>query len=251
MSKDSIETLKRTYKDRIADKSTGNNTSMIIFNEDLLSDYCFARLFRRVRESSHSLKSFQFLLHFDRSSKIFDYNSLHKEMNKIFGEYFRIVRYFSGKKNVRILSFEPKKKFTHWKLWWISIYIASCMLRLTDLTFEKEWKRYFEQNKRKKSVGSWRELIYIFHRYVYSTNKGYELNQDIANLALQARGKKGGEDEVKERVNYYVTVLYTVFGKKFAVTKPMIAYLARWELQYQYQTESFKRIKHIKELADG
>lgn len=245
MSKELVEELKQRYGDRIAQKTDKGTTNLIIHNSLALSDYCFARLFRKIRENSHTLKSFHYVLYFDRSSKIFDHNSLHKELNKLFGEYFRVVRYFSGKKNVRILSFEPKKNFTHWKLWWMAVYLASCMLRLTDSTFQTDWTKYFDKNGRKKRVNNWEDLIYSFHRYVYSTGKGYELNDNLAGKAVIARGKKGGEEILKELSASYVTTLYTVFGKKFTVTKPMISYLANWKEQYQYQTAVFNAIKHL------
>lgn len=250
MSKELVEVLKRKYGDKIAQKTSDGTSNIIIHNSTMHSDYCFARLFRQIREISHTFESFHYVLYFDRSSKIFDHNSLHQELNKLFGQYFRVVRYFSGKKNVRILSFESKKKFTHWKLWWMAVYLASCMLRLTDGNFENDWKKYFDGNGRKKRIDNWEDLIYLFHRYVYSTNKGYELNDNLAKKALVARGKRGGEDVLKELSANYLTVLYEVFGKDFVVTKPMVSYLANWDTTYKYQTAVFNAIKHLKEFGN-
>jgi hypothetical protein len=250
MSKEVVEILKRNHKDSIIKKSNKAETGVIIYNDTAFSDYCFARMFRKIREHHHTFKTFYYLLYFNRNSDLFDYNALHKELNKLFGQYFKIIRYFSGKKNVRILSFEVKKKVPHWKLWWYMIYIASCMLRLTDQTFENDWKKYFKKSGRKKPINNWKDLIYLFHRYIYAYTPYYELNDELVSLGRYLRTGSDKDNELKKAVQDYLITLHEVFGKQFTITKPMISYIASCSVQHQYQSRVYDAIKHVKELAN-
>jgi len=251
MAKRSINEVKERYKRRIQEKADGAHTKMLIFNGRLFTDYCFARMFRRVREHSHKFESFQFILYFDRKLNLFDYDSLHKELKKLFADYFHIIRYFSGKRKVRLISFDAKKKITPWQLWWFAIYLASCMLRLTDKVFERRWKEYFAESGRKNPICTWNELIYLFHRHVYSPNVGYEINEKMARVGLRARGDHEGEIELKALVEDFLSKIQVVFGDGKKITKEMIEYINKKNLNQKYQTAVFDIVSTLANWKEG
>ena len=163
--KKNSEDLKNKYKDNLKklalaeqEMATLRDTYVPYFKEnELFLCRCYSDLFARLRHN-RSWNNVFYSLYFDRSKNWFDYDKLFKELNSLFGTHYKILRYLSGYRKARLVSFESKEKFPGWTIEWGALYQLFCLLRIINVTNYGNWKKYHAKNP----LDNWQDVIFIF-----------------------------------------------------------------------------------------
>lgn len=250
LNKETITHIKKNYSKSLKRMSTmwvDRRMQIPYFSDNqAYSINCFETLFRY--KLGPILKDAQFTLKYYNDKNWFDYRSLFKEFNNIYSTYFRIVRYKSGFKNIRIIDFEFTKEITpelidsHWIR--AGIYIGFTMLRLINANYEDYWKDYFAEYPEKMPIKTWTDLIYTYYEYIHheandDEDDEYDLNTDLEEIKYESSDlffKKA----IREN---YLNILKAAYGSGIIYTK--INYKDYGLIMGGTQTKLFRYIKKI------
>lgn len=218
MSKNDVDFIKKNKRDRIG--SVSENTYGVSFGhkEHLKADVCFARLNKRLAETPKGT-SMQYLLKWDDDSEIVNFTEIMKDMKRIFGHRFSILRYKSGNKGCRIIDIRERRPLPNAELRYIGYYLIFVLLRAID--GEGMQKLIMIQNTPSKGekisfpIDNWKDLVYIWSRYVQGM--GHGINDELYALRPEDKNADNAGSEVlfESAVINYIEVLTTAFGRKF------------------------------------
>lgn len=195
-----IEDIKERWSKPIEDYSNGIGNRPHFIGKDTPPhyDYCFATTFRKVRDK-RAFNRVRMLLYFDRKMDIFDYDAIFKEVNKIFGGYLKFIRYFSGKRNIRIIEAHLKKEFGSATVHWVALYLGYIIIRCMDRQFDEIWRHI------PKKINNVRDLLYYFNKHVESTKY-------CTNETIRAHRVRGNFNKMRETINKVVNTLEDAFS---------------------------------------
>lgn len=217
MSKEDVNFIK---KERSQIKKASESVYGINFGhrENLAHDVCFARLNRRLEETPKGT-SMQYLLKWDEDSEIINFARIMKDMKRIFGHRFTILRYKSGNKNCQIIDIKERRPLPHNELRYIGYYLIFILLRAIDGEgMQKLMVVHNTPSKRKNynfPIDNWKDLVYIWSRYVQGM--GHGINDELFALRPEDKNadNKGSEVLFESAVNNYINTLTIAFGRKF------------------------------------
>ena len=218
MSREDVEYIKKNYKDKILKVSESKYGVNFGHRDNLKNDVCFARIHNRLDETPKGT-SMQYLLKWEEDSEVVDFTMLMKDLKRIFGHRFTILRYKSGRKGCRIIDARERNPLPHKALRYIGYYLMFVLLRSIDGEGMTKLVMIYNTPSRKKKynfpITTWKDLVYIWSRYVQGMGHGindelYELRPEKLNA-----GNKGSEVLFTAAVNNYIEVLTTAFGRKF------------------------------------
>ena len=211
--KEQIENLKEHHKHLLQDFD-----NQIPIGTDLYVNYyinnqafrarCFGNLFGSFfydKSKEDYANPVLFPLKFNRRKNWFNYNALFKELNKIYGYYFKIGRYYSGFRNTRLVDFYAYNKPRYKALWWAGLYSAFLLLRKINLNYYTHWDEYFANNNRKKPVDNWFDVIYISETKF--ADKTYYLDDKLFKLCYY------NSDASKKYIKDLLQMLEDIYGK--------------------------------------
>lgn len=219
-----IDELKMEYKEKLrefAENNQGGRESYVPYFCDgtHINARCFGHLFGTISigADNHGVSNIQFALKFDKEKGWFDYIALFKEMNSMFKTYFKILRYLSGYKVVRIIDFQSKKKIS-WKWRFIAMYVCFTMLRVININNWPRWSKYFRDNPDKMPIKKWEDIVFIFFKH-FSESK-YSLNDDLKDYWMQVVEDRITEEQFKEKIKTeYLDVIKWAFGSDHNFTR--------------------------------
>lgn len=204
-----IEHIKKFHKDKIREFSQVDGLDMYVyyfFGDDFKRARCYGDLFGYISKlpiDAYSLAIYP--LKFNRRSGYFNYDALFKELNKMYGHYFRIGRYYSGYRYTRLVHINAVKK-PKWKsLWWGGLYTIYLLLRKINVHYQEDWKDYFADKSHKKNISTWKDIITISETKFGDDE--YYLHDGLFKITWS---NKGGIDKW---IDNYLNMLNDVFGK--------------------------------------
>jgi hypothetical protein len=164
--KELINELKKIHQRTIKDRFERYDTFFNFFiGKEHIKDYCFASLFRILRERHLSqLYATRMLLYFNRNETIFDYNTIFNELNIVFGGMFTITRYYSGSRTQRIIDIKSDEK-AHNILRWMGLYLMASIIRTMDMKFYSQWREAIN-DKRITRIENLRQLLAVGHNKI-------------------------------------------------------------------------------------
>ena len=211
-TKNEIEHIKTFHKDRIREFAQNDQ------GKDLYAHYffgennykrarCYGDLFGYVFNlpvDTYSMAIYP--LKFNRRLKYFNYDALFKDLNRIYGHYFRISRYYSGYRYTRLVHINPIKK-PRWKaLHWGGLYTIYLLLRKINIQYYEDWDRFFKDNPRQKALTSWKDVVSI-SEMAFGDDEYYL--HDALFKKCWSSDKAGAEKWIAN----YLNMLTDVFGK--------------------------------------
>lgn len=217
MSKEDVDFIK---KRKSIIKSVSESTFGVNFGhrENLIHDVCFARLDRRLKETPKGT-SMQYLLKWDEDSEIVDFVKVMKDIKRIFGHRFTILRYKSGNKNCQIIDIRERQPLPHDELRYIGYYLILILLRAIDGEGMQKLMVVHNTPSKRKSynfpIDSCKDLVYIWSRYIQGM--GHGINDELFALRPEDKNadNKGSEVLFESAINNYIEILTTAFGRKF------------------------------------
>jgi len=165
-------------------------------------DACFARVHSRLSETPVGT-SMQYILRYELSWNIFNYNSLFRSLNKMFGGYFKITRHMCNKKNVRIINIEEIGKFPDKRLRHIAYAILLVLFRSIDSEYIVTYWHTNHSAKDKK-IKNWEDILYSFYKFGIS---GHGVNDRIRDLKDSPKLYKASIE------NYFKTIALAFDGR--------------------------------------
>lgn len=204
-------------------------------------DVCYARLGNQVRNMPD--RSMCYLFRYD-AGDIFDYDSLFKELRKIFEGFFEIWRYRSGNENVRIIYVGEKIELNRMSRY-MAYYMLFVLLRAIDAERIHLWKR-----TNLNGLNNWRDVIY--HHYATLGIHGHNINDNLYHLGRQLDNKyhyhvKDKEKRAKiqnefvEKIDDFIKTLTKAFGRNTKWNIDDFEQLSRYYTRGQ--TRVFNKIK--------
>lgn len=218
MAKEDVDFIKKNRKDTIENASA--NTYGVIFGhkDNLKPDVCFARLDGRLRETPKGT-SMQYLLKWEDDSEVVDFTEMMKDMKRIFGHRFTILRYKSGNKDCRIIDIRERRPLPRTELRYVAYYLIFILLRAIDGEGMKKLSMIYHTPKRKEKyafpITNWKDLVYLWSRYVQGM--GHGINDELYAIRPEDKNADniGSEELFESAINNYIEVLTTAFGRKF------------------------------------
>ncbi len=209
--KNEIEQVKKFHKDRIrefAQDEMGIDMYAYYFlgGDRYKRARCYGDLFTYIQSQPVDSYSLAIVpLKFTRNLGYFNYVSLFKELNKMYGHYFKIGKYYSGYKYTRLVHINPIKN-PQWKsLWWGGLYTMYLLLRKINAQYYDYWRDYFKDYPRKKGISTWKDVITISETKFGDDD--YYLHDELFKICWN---KQGGIDDW---IDNYLNMLNGVFGK--------------------------------------
>lgn len=211
-TKNKIDHVKKFHKDQIREFS--QNTDGI----DMYSYYflggdkyrrarCYGDLFGYIfHESVESYSGAVYPLKFNRRLKYFNYDSLFKDLNKIYGHYFRISRYYSGYRYTRLIHINPIKKLPCKALHWAGLYTIYLLLRKINVHYYDYWADFFEDNPKQTAIKTWKDVVSISE--IGFGDDGYYLHDELFKKCWSSN-KSGANTWI----NNYFKMLNDIYGK--------------------------------------
>ena len=210
--KNEIEQVKKFHKDRIREFAQDEMGIDMYAHYFLGGDRykrarCYGDLFAYIYHQPVDSYSLAIVpLKFTRNLGYFNYVSLFKELNKMYGHYFKIGKYYSGYKYTRLVHIHPIKN-PQWKsLWWGGLYTMYLLLRKINAHYYDYWGDYFKEYPRKKGISTWKDVITISETEF--GDDGYYLHDGLFKLCWK-KDKVGMNDWIDN----YLNMLNDVFGK--------------------------------------
>lgn len=237
MTKAIINKIKKEYKSKIADVIDLDFDHFYYqFNEKgLRSDYCYALLFRAIRdnhEREEHIKSFQYLIYFNRVNTPFNYDKIFRQINDLFKGYWKIVRCLSGRKYARIIDFQSLNKFPHWKLSYMSIYLALPILR----PMHGEFLASFIRNDVKID-----NLETLIHEYYQCCNPGHAgINQNLMTFIYKNK-KPANMIEIRK----YLNNIKSFFAQPLKLSAAQTTLINGYRLDKSYQSKIYTDLLDI------
>jgi len=211
MGRKEVNIIKKEKETAIARHSASKYGVIFGHADHLTYEACFAGMVSKIKEVPVGT-SMQYLLRFETSWGIFKYDLLFKELNKMFGTYFKILRFFSGTKNVRIINIEEVGEFPDKRLRHMAYMILVVLLRTIDAEFiVPRWKPDFDTNDKIYPLKKWNDVLFHYHRFGIA---GHGVNDDIAELQ-----RSGSKKLYKQSVTNYFKIIEIAFGGNFDFTK--------------------------------
>lgn len=231
MTKVIVNKIKRDCKGEIANTNDSDFDNFYYqFNDmGLWSEYCYALLFREIRdnfEREEHIKSFQYLLYFNRQTAPFNYDKIFRQINDLFKGYWKIVRCLSGRKHVRILDFQSLNKFPHWKLSYMSIYLALPIIR----PMHGEFLSTFLMNEKK--IDNLETLIYEYYQCCNPGSAG--INQNLMTFIY-----KNKKPACMAEIRKYLNNIKSFFGQSLKLTGPQDEIIRGYRLDKKYQSKIY------------
>lgn len=234
MSKKEVEKIKEIHREIINDFTSDNRnprtdrtyslTTVYFINDKLHTGGCYAGALRTVQPKIRSEENIYILLRFERKLKWFNYNKLFNELNTMFGDYIKVIRFYSGKREARIIGFQVKKKFPDWRLHWIAMYLIFCLIRLVDSRNWKYWKEYFDKNPKKRLINNWKDIIFTHYKRRMNLDK-YSINSILKNVCDGILGGTYTDKIFLEYIETYLDVIKKSFGSNYKYTKSDLSLL--------------------------
>jgi hypothetical protein len=167
---------------------------------------CYGDLFSFIRDQNlDNYANIVMPLRFDRRLKYFDYDALFQQLNRLYGHYFKVGRYYSGYKYVRLVHVNPIKKPKPKSLWWGGLYSMFLLLRKINLHYYQNWNEYFAENKARK-IKTWEDILYISEAEF--GDDGYYIHDDLFKLCF-----KPDKVAAKAWIKNFLNMLNGVFGQ--------------------------------------
>jgi len=218
MSREDIDFIKKHKKERI--NAISNSVYGVNFGhkEKLMNDVCFARLNQRLAETPKGT-SMQYLLKWDDDSKIVNFTEMMKDMKRIFGHRFTILRYKSGNKDCRIIDIRERRPLPRTELRYMGYYLIFILLRAIDGEGMEKLSMIYHTPARKEKydfpINNWKDLVYMWSRYAQGS--GHGINDELYALRPEDKNANniGSEELFESAINNYIEVLTTAFGRKF------------------------------------
>lgn len=241
-NKEKIEEIKSKYKSFISDIPyfTRTRHMSIIFGKGTNKNrsHCLAILLAQNLEKIKRNDEFRLVIYFDRKSmKHFDYNSIFEDLNKTFGYYWRFVRYFSGKRHVRIIDFEVINKFPHSNIKIAALYISVAIFRALN-SYIHRWENY--NGERIKNL---RELIYAYYMTIKPSNAG--INDHLLIKSYQYNCGEITKEGFMTSIDNFLEILRNAFGEKMVLNEEQKSYIINRDMRHLYQTGCYRFIKEI------
>lgn len=214
MVSEEVDYIKKSKKTLI-NKASGSGYGIIFgYKENIIGDACFARLHHRIKEQKGGGKnksSLQYILRYEESSKLFAYKTLIKELNQIFGYYFKITMYLSGRANAKIINIREVRKLPNASLKYAGYYMIMVLLRGIDGEYLVRWKGGYKGKK----INNWFDMLYNYYTVV--GGYGHGINDNLAELGQQVKGKltPGKKKLYINAIENYLEVLQIAFGSNF------------------------------------
>lgn len=214
MVSDEVKFIKENKKSLI--EKSSNSTYGIIFGhgKNIMYDACYARLWKRIMEQEDGGKvksNMQYIIRYKVSNEIFDYKVLLKELNKIFGKYFKITTHLSGRKAAKIINIKELKEFPNISMKYAGYFMIFVLLRSIDGEYFPQWERIYQGDK----MTEWFDIIYNYYKVIGAW--GHGINDSLQHLGATAKNKKtaGNETLFVNAVENYLNILETAFGSNF------------------------------------
>lgn len=194
----------------------------------LKHDACFARVHSRLSETPVGT-SMQYILRYELSWNIFDYNSLFKELNKMFGGYFKISRHRCSKENVRIINIEEIGKFPDKRLRHIAYALLLVLFRSIDSEYIGSYWKPDADSTRKKiyPIKNWEDVLYFYYKFGISC---HGVNDRIRDL-------KNSPKLYKASIKNYFKTIALAFGGGFDYSKRSVK--LKTQLNGGFKVESY------------
>lgn len=207
--KNEVERVKSFHKDKIREFSQLEPDADIyayyFFGDNSKRARCYGDLFGYISGlNMDTLSLTMYPLKFNRRLGYFDYNKLFKEMNIMYGNYFKIGRYYSGYRYTRLVHISPSKRPKSKALWWGGLYTIFLMLRKINIHYYPEWRGYFKTHK--KPIKTWKDVVLISETEF--GDDGYYIHDSLFK-------KCWSEDKAGARkwIDNYFNMLNSIFGK--------------------------------------
>lgn len=231
MTKIIVDRIKKNYKQSIGNISDADYDHFYYqFNDKgLWHEYCYALLFREIRdnhEREEHIKSFQYLIYFNRKTSPFNYDKIFRQINDLFKGYWKIVRCLSGKKYVRIIDFQSLNKFPHWKLSYMSLYLALPIIR----PMHGEFLTRFIRNNVK--IDSLESLIFEYYQCCNPGSAG--INQNLMTFIYKNK-KPANMVEIRK----YLNNIKSFFAQPLKLTKEQAEIISGYRLDKKYQSKIY------------
>jgi hypothetical protein len=242
-----IDKLKKEYKEyiqQVAENNQGGRDSYVPYfcNGEYINARCYGHLFGEF--SRREVKDVQFTLKFDNENGWFDFTALFKEMNSMFKTYFKILRYLSGFKVVRIIDFESKKR-VNWKWRFIAMYVCFTMLRVININNWPRWRIYFKKYPELMPIKKWEDIVFIFFKH-FSESK-YSLNDDLKSHWMSVVEGRLTEEQFREKIRTdSLDVIKWAFGSKYQFTRADLGGIGEFLGTQTPVVETLRRLKRSK-----
>lgn len=176
------------------------------FGNHVKNSRCYGDLFYFVGRLSQDDYTYTlYPLKFSRRKNWFDYNSLFEELNRIYGYYFNILRYFSGFRNLRLVNPYPVKKPPTKGLHWSALYTMFLLLRKINIQYYADWANFFRYNPKANPIKTWKDIIMISEEHF--DDDQYYLSDELRKLTFLDNNLSS------KWVDKYLNMLYQIFGQ--------------------------------------
>jgi hypothetical protein len=240
-----VQYIKENKKGLI--ETASNSTYGIHFGhgQHIKYDACFARLYKRIAEQKDGGKtksSLQYILRYEHEKPVFAYKSLIKELNNIFGHYFKITMFLSGRKTARIIHIKEVRKLPNTSIKYVGYLMIFVLLRAIDGEFINSWR---SSGKVSKKINTWFDVIYYYYKALGIG--GHGINDDIMYLgkSLKLNKTKGTEKLFKVSIENFLGILTKAFGNNFNYKGVKIKPIDTDSYMSKGQTPAFRYIEEI------
>ncbi len=245
MVSEEVQYIKKNQKHLIERTISSSYGIIFGYRQHIKYDACLARLNKRISEQNRGGKvksSMQYILKYEVDSRLFAYKTLIKELNKIFGKYFKITMHTSGRSAAKILHIKEVRKLPNLSLKYAGYYMILVLLRAIDGEFHNSWKRAYKGKK----ITTWYDIVYHYYKTVGIW--GHGINDSVAELGQQTKRRKTDGNEIlyKSAIENYLEVLEIAFGSDFdykAVKNTQSISYANYRTRGQ--TPTFKYVENI------
>jgi hypothetical protein len=210
--KEYMKTFKVNWKDVIRemiDIPEEMGTSMYLtywWNGQDYKERCFGHLFSQTWFNLPQENAI-FPLKFNRKKNWFNYNKLFRELNILYGNYWKILRYFSGYKVMRLVDFQIKKTPKYSVMQWAGLYTAFLLLRKINVNYWYKWNQLFIEKPDIKPLDNWADIIFYSERYFYDST--YHIHNGLKSLAQNPRTH---DETVYKWINEFLNNIKEVYG---------------------------------------